>query len=59
MRRKDRLEPGALSWLQEQFVDELHISALTMMEIETYPTKSGLLLSRAANRGFQNRLLMC
>jgi predicted nucleic acid-binding protein len=34
MRRKDRLKPRALRWLQEQFVDELHISALTMMEIE-------------------------
>lgn len=34
LRRKDRLEPRALQWLREQFVDELHISALTMMEIE-------------------------
>ena len=34
MRRKDRLAPSALKWLQAQIVDELHISALTMMEIE-------------------------
>jgi predicted nucleic acid-binding protein len=34
LRRKDRLAPGALKWLQAQLVDELHISALTMMEIE-------------------------
>lgn len=34
LRRKDRLEPRALRWLQERFVDELHISALSMMEIE-------------------------
>ena len=34
LRRKDRIPPHALSWLQEQLVDELYISALTMMEIE-------------------------
>ncbi|HZZ63061.1 MAG TPA: PIN domain-containing protein [Roseiarcus sp.] len=34
LRRKDRLESRALQWLREQFIDELHISALTMMEIE-------------------------
>ena len=34
MRRKDRLPRRALDWLQRQDVDGLHISALTMMEIE-------------------------
>jgi predicted nucleic acid-binding protein len=34
LRRKDRLAPSALKWLRAQIVDELHISALTMMEIE-------------------------
>ncbi len=34
LRRKDRLAPSALKWLQAQIVDELHVSALTMMEIE-------------------------
>ncbi len=34
LRRKNRLPARALSWLQEQLVDELYISALTMMEIE-------------------------
>jgi predicted nucleic acid-binding protein len=34
LRRKSRLPARALSWLQEQLVDELYISALTMMEIE-------------------------
>jgi hypothetical protein len=34
MRRKDRLARGALDWLQSQAVDDLHISVLTLMEIE-------------------------
>ena len=34
MRRKDRLAEPALDWLQRQAVDDLHISVLTMMEIE-------------------------
>ena len=34
MRRKDRLARRALDWLQSQAVDDLHISVLTMMEIE-------------------------
>ena len=34
MRRKDRLPARALEWLQRQPVDDLHISVLTMMEIE-------------------------
>jgi toxin FitB len=35
MRRKDRLAPEALLWLQDRNVDELHMSVLTVMEIET------------------------
>jgi predicted nucleic acid-binding protein len=34
MRRRDRLPGRARDWLQRQEVDGLHISALTMMEIE-------------------------
>ncbi len=34
MRRKDRLAGRALDWLQSQAVDDLHISVLTLMEIE-------------------------
>ena len=34
MRRKDRIAKPALAWLQRQAIDELHISALTMMEVE-------------------------
>ena len=34
MRRKGRLERPALDWLQRQAIDDLHISVLTMMEIE-------------------------
>jgi predicted nucleic acid-binding protein len=34
LRRKDRLEQRALRWLQERSIDDFHVSALTMMEIE-------------------------
>jgi predicted nucleic acid-binding protein len=34
MRRKDRRARRALDWLQSQAVDDLHISVLTLMEIE-------------------------
>jgi toxin FitB len=34
MRRRDRLPPNARQWLQAQLIDELYMSALTMMELE-------------------------